>query len=328
VPGKESPMKKFTLAALTLFVGVCAMPRPGHAAQMALKLDGEDFTSFVAAPNSDVLTKSIGSNLTIEAWINPAANLATDTHPGNEYIILNKEDSYEISVRNNDVAAPGTFQAAIQPLGASWAWTEDDASGFPTEALVEDRAIPVNKWTHVAVTYDGLVIRCYVNGKLYTKSNYPDADGNKGVIGYDQGGSMGLATLKIGRRGRGAADHSIFNGLIDEVRISKVLRYDEKGFAVPTDEFKPDADTVLLYHFNEASTSAEDLKNVKAKLDAVKATADDGSGATTDDGSPPLSADVKAVVKDASTFANDAGLINKATLVTADTPIKEAASVP
>jgi len=312
-------MKKFTLAALALMVGVCAVPRTGHAAQMALKLDGEDFTSFVAAPNGDVLTKSIGSNLTIEAWINLAANLATDTHPGNEYIILNKEDSYEIAVRNSDTTVEGTFQAAIQPLGASWAWTE------ATEGTV-----PLNKWTHVATTYDGLVIRTFVNGKMTTAVDYPDADGNKGVIGYDQGGSMGTATLKIGRRGRGSEDHSIFNGLIDEVRISKVIRYKETGYTVPTEEFKPDADTVLLYHFNEASTDATDLKTLQAKFDAEYATMDDGSGAKSNDGSgaEPLSKSVKAVLKDASSFGNNAGLLNKATLVTADTPVKEVASVP
>jgi len=298
-------------------VAVCALSQAGHAAQMALKLDGEDFTSFVAAPNSDVLTKSIGSNLTIEAWINLAKNLATDTHPGNEYIILNKEDSYEIAVRNSDTATEGTFQAAIQPLGGSWAWTE------ATEGTV-----PLNKWTHVAATWDGLVIRTFVNGKLTATFDQADADGNKGVIGYDQGSSMGLATLKVGRRGRGSEDHSIFNGLIDEVRISKVIRYTEAGYTVPTEEFKPDADTVLLYHFNEASTDAVDIQQLKAKFDAVKATADDGGGQTADDTGAPLSKDVKAVVKDASQYANNAGLINKATLVTTDTPIKEAATAP
>ena len=41
-------------------------------------------------------------------------------------------------------------------------------------------------------------------------------------------------SLKVGRRVRGDVDlHSIFTGLIDEVRISKVIRYTEDGYAVP-----------------------------------------------------------------------------------------------
>ena len=38
-------------------------------------------------------------------------------------------------------------------------------------------------------------------------------------------------------------------GLIDEVRISKVARYD-KDFT-PAKRFEPDADTLALYHFDE-----------------------------------------------------------------------------
>jgi len=304
-------MKKFTLAALALFVSVCALPRPGNAAQMALKLDGEDFDSFVAAPNNDTLDKSIGSNLTIEAWINLAANLATDTHPGNEYIILNKEDSYEISVRNTDPATEGTFQAAIQPAEASWAWTE------ATEGTV-----PLNKWTHVAATWDGLLIRTFVNGKLTATVEYPGPDGGKGVVAFAQGASMGLSTLKIGRRGRGVEDHSIFNGLIDEVRISKTLRYTEKGFDVPTGEFTPDADTIVLYHFNEVSTAPEDLKALNARFDANPPSDDNGDG----DLDPAL--EIKGVIKDASVLGNNAAITKNAKLVAADTPIKEAATTP
>jgi len=116
-------MKKFTLAALALLVGVCALPRAGNAAQMALKLDGVDPDSFFAAPDNDSLDKNLGSAVTIEAWINPAANLADDTnHPANEYIILNKEDTYEISVRNDDTATEGSFQVALHPAGGGWEW--------------------------------------------------------------------------------------------------------------------------------------------------------------------------------------------------------------
>src|SRR6266536_1146476 len=109
-------MKRFTLATLALFLSVCALPRAGNAAQQALKLDGADWDSFFAAPDNDSLDKDLGSALTIEAWVNPAANLGDDNH-ANEYIILNKEDSYEISVRNDDAATEGSFQVALKPAG-------------------------------------------------------------------------------------------------------------------------------------------------------------------------------------------------------------------
>jgi hypothetical protein len=117
-------MKKFTFAALALFVSVCALPRAGNAAQvtqMALKLDGVDADSFFSAPNSPSLTKDIGSNLTVEAWVNPAANVADDTnHPANEYLIVNKEDSYEIGITNtSDPTMEGTFQVALRPAYSS-----------------------------------------------------------------------------------------------------------------------------------------------------------------------------------------------------------------
>ena len=43
-----------------------------------------------------------------------------------------------------------------------------------------------------------------------------------------------------------------FTGYIDEVRISKAVRYDveKKGFT-PDDKFKDDAETVALWHFDE-----------------------------------------------------------------------------
>ena len=304
-------MKSFTFAVLALILSVCASTRAGNAAQMALKLDGVDADSFFAAPNSPSLAKDIGSNLTVEAWVNPAVNLADDTnHPTNEYIIVNKEDAYEIAVRNDDAATPGSFQVALRPADASdgtagsWGWNDSGVM------------IPVNKWTHVAATWDGLVIRTFVNGKFAMKFDWAGPDGNKGTVADGSSGtSEGLATLKVGRRGRGGDQHSIFKGLIDEVRISKVLRYTEAGFDVPAREFTPDADTVALYHFNEANTAAADVKALKDKFAALGPTHDTGAG--NDD--PAL--DIRAVVKDESSYHNDGALTKNAALVPADTPI-------
>ena len=255
-------MKKSNLATLALFVSVCALTQLCDAAQMALKLEGDPESDFEAADHRSLDT-DLGSVFTVEAWVNPATNLGDDTHP-NEYMILNKEDSYEISVRNNDLATEGSFQVAVQPDGQPWEWWDSAET------------VPVNKWTHVAATWDGLVIRTFVNGKFLLAFDKTGAGGEKGVLRSTDD------SLKVGRRVRGGDTHSIFKGLIDEVRISKVVRYTEAGFTLPTSAFTSDADTVALYHFDEAIAGA---------------------------------------VKDASSLGNHGKLIGSALLVPANTPI-------
>jgi hypothetical protein len=299
-------MKRFTLATLVLLVGACALARPCDAAPMALRLDGDPETYF-AVPDHDSLDKSLGSALTIEAWINPTTNVADEnTHPVNEFLILNKEDSYEIGIRNSDPTAEATLQAAVRVNGGSWDWTYGEPEG----------TVPVNTWTHVAATFDGLVIRVFVNGITTFSREWPGPDGDLGVVDWEGGSSLGKATLKIGRRGRGDATHYSFIGLVDEIRISKVVRYKEEGFEVPKKAFTPDADTVALYHFDEAITAAADVQALQGKFDAQGATNDDGAG----EPGPPLV--VKAVVRDAGPLGHHGALLKNAALVAATTPIE------
>ncbi len=64
-------------------------------------------------------------------------------------------------------------------------------------------------------------------------------------------GCATAAYLPLAHRVRGAAGiHSIFDGLVDEVRISSVIRYDG-DFEIQQEGFEPDADTTALYHFDE-----------------------------------------------------------------------------
>ena len=237
-------MKKFEFVTLALFVSICALSQPCDAAQMALKLEG-DPESYFAAPDHRSFDGDIGAALTVEAWVNPAVNAG-------ENIILNKEDAYEIAVKDE------SFQTAIQPKGVGWEWWNSE------------EPVPVDTWTHVAVTWDGSTIRLFVNGKFLKDFV------KEGVLNDSPD------TFKVGRRTRGGDTHSIFTGLIDEVRISKVIRYTEAGFAVPKSAFTPDANTVALYHFDEA---------------------------------------INGTVKDASSFGNDGMLIKNAVLVPATTPI-------
>jgi len=237
-------MKNNLLKTFCLLSSVGALIPFCDAAQMALKLEG-DPESYFAAPDHRSLDGDLGTAFTVEAWVKPAINTG-------ENMILNKEDAYEIAVKDE------TFQTAVQPKGGAWEWWNSEEN------------VPVDKWTHVAVTWNGSTIRTFVNGKFLKAFDKP------GILNDSPD------TFKVGRRTRGGDTHSIFTGLVDEVRISKVVRYTEAGYPLPKSAFLPDGDTVALYHFDEA---------------------------------------VNGVVNDASGFANHGTLISKAVLVPADTPI-------
>jgi hypothetical protein len=211
-------MKKmlFCTFAITLLVSSYASAAPKN---MALELKS-DPNSFFAAPDNPVFHEKLGNTFTAEAWIFP-------TDFAGERMIVNKEDTYEFAVRNN-----GGFETALAAAGLAWDW---HASGLKVEK---------DKWSHVAVTWDGKVVLMFVNGKK--------AGGKKDIAG--KGLKITGSTFKVGRRERGGDTHSIFDGLIDEVRISKDVRYDveKKGF-MPDGKFKKDAKTVALWHFDEPS---------------------------------------------------------------------------
>jgi hypothetical protein len=193
---------------------------------MALELKS-DPESYFDVPNNAAFHTDLGNMFTAEAWI-------FTTDQAGERMVLNKEDSYEFAVREN-----GIFQTALRPAGASWNW-------HSSEVKVENE-----KWTHVAITWDGKVVRMFVNGK---KAPGEEAIEAPGLYITD-------ASFKVGRRERGGDTHSIFDGLIDEVRISKGLRY-TKDFTVQNGAFEPDANTMALYHFDEAAgKTIEDFSN-------------------------------------------------------------------
>ncbi|HIE28602.1 TPA: LamG domain-containing protein [Candidatus Poribacteria bacterium] len=203
----------FCIFAIVLLAGSYAS---AAIKNMALELKS-DPNSFFEAPDNPVFHQKLGDTFTAEAWVFSMDQVG-------ERMIVNKEDSYEFALRNN-----GMFEAALKVAGAGWDW---HSSGVKVEN---------EKWTHVAITWDGKVVRMFVDGKK--------APGEKDMAGTAL--NVTDSTFKVGRRERGGETHSIFDGLIDEVRISKGLRY-TGDYALPKGAFEPDADTMALYHFDEA----------------------------------------------------------------------------
>jgi len=119
------------------------------------------------------------------------------------------------------------------------------AGGSRSSDVGGSAELPLNEWHHLAGTYDGTTVKLYVDGKLVGSAN------KSGAIGTNSN------DITIGGNGWPA----YFNGVIDEVRISNVVRY-TANFTPQTTKFNSDSNTLLLLHFDE------------------------GSGTTTDDASP------------------------------------------
>ena len=117
--------------------------------------------------------------------------------------------------------------------------------GFPVSgsALRNTVSLALNTWHHVAFVYDGAQDRLYLDGSL--------------VISRSSTGSIGNASGNpfIGAISRTDGFPVSFQGYIDTLRISDVARYSGASFLAPIGDLASDANTQLLYNFDEASGS-------------------------------------------------------------------------
>lgn len=102
---------------------------------------------------------------------------------------------------------------------------------------------PSAAWSHVAVTMTSVLLRVFVDGVM--------KDSNAGVPSGFPSAFPGGA-LRMGRAADLAGQFA-FYGALDEVRISKAVRYPNAAFAVPAAPHAVDQDTVALWHFDEGS---------------------------------------------------------------------------
>ncbi len=146
----------------------------------ALSFDGaNDLVTVADAPGLDLST-----GMTLEAWVRPTANTGWRT-------VVTKEQVGNIVYglfSNSDTARP----SGIVSVG-------------PSQDIVRGpSALVLSSWTHLATTYDGSVLRLYVNGLLVASRNVSGAMPNSSQ------------PLQIGGNNVWA---EWFVGTIDEVRV-------------------------------------------------------------------------------------------------------------
>lgn len=194
---------------------------------------GRSFDSFALVPWNPVLDSRA---LTIEAWVwlddysaHEDATIASRWDTG-------AERSWLLAVRGRDldiVTGPREHAELMQQSGRGlllFAYQPDDAGA--TRVFYSARPIELQRWTRLAVTVDGQIVRIYLDGLL---------DSNYAVLG---GVRASRAPLLIGNwfdtrqltdfggdlRHSSVADlipHYALQGALDDLRISSVARTPE-----------------------------------------------------------------------------------------------------
>jgi Concanavalin A-like lectin/glucanases superfamily/Domain of unknown function (DUF1929)/Bacterial Ig domain/Kelch motif/Galactose oxidase, central domain len=149
----------------------------------ALSFNGIDAWVTVA----DAASLDLRSEITIEAWVNPASSSGTRT-------IVMKEAPSGL--------AYALYSAVSGQRPVGYAHTRKDNS------VAGPSALPPNTWTHVTFTYDGSTLRLYMNGSLVRSNN---TNGGANPLMITSSGAL--------RIGGNAVFGEYFRGTIDEIRI-------------------------------------------------------------------------------------------------------------
>jgi hypothetical protein len=157
----------------------------------ALSFNGTDAS--VSIPDSASLDLTNG--MTLEAWVKPSAPAS-----GQSAIVAKEQTNdpfnvvayalYSADGSGNAPSVHGTFNYRGQNYGQS-------ATGAAS--------LPTNTWSYVAGTFDGAMLRLYVNGQL----------AGSRIVTFNAPLTTTTAPLRIG----GDFANEFFAGLIDEVRV-------------------------------------------------------------------------------------------------------------
>ena len=197
----------------------------------------------------------VGANdFTLELWVKgaladnatPVASCGANTAWRGGNIVVDRDRF------NQDRRFGLSFANGRAVFGVSGAGTGD-------RSLCGTGNVLDGQWHHVAAQRrrsDGY-LWLFVDGALEAQADGPDGDvsyPDSGVPGNFCGGPCTNSDpfLVIGAEKHDAgASFPSFNGYVDELRISTMLRYPNASFSRPRAPFVPDSATAALYHFDE-----------------------------------------------------------------------------
>ena len=241
----------FTCIFLLTFIPLSAKasPPPSPAGGNYLVLDGVDDYAVLDFETFGRLLPNGTEEFTVEAWVYPTTPPDKNTagiilHQQMRMLIVNDEFQPLL----NNLANALNIE---HPEGGLILLMSSYLDGKLGTTLPFPIPLESNQWHHIAYQLNGDQITMIVNDFVKTNQQGTplghnlDARPPKDFV-------LGGFEKKIRMPVKEEQFYDSFTGYIDEVRISKDVRYDvnKKDF-IPDGKFKNDAKTVALWHFDE-----------------------------------------------------------------------------
>ncbi|WP_417387129.1 protein kinase domain-containing protein [Gimesia sp.] len=256
--------------------------------RVRIPADGKSHTVQVLKNGYETFTKQFtmkaGQEETVRVQLNALPAAGNQSLPENYALEFDGESSaVELPGLKYDGTHPFTLEATIRPLKRESEQSIDVAlmmgnvnfrvsvleenglsrflvtSGIKGEKHIRLFSHPVKRTVaahHVAAIYDGTQIRLYVNGE---QTHYSVEVSDKQNNYTPMTDSIELeqvytnAIFQIGRTTSNPTSNHSFRGIIDEVRLSSIVRYTNNF--TPEKRLKADEHTMGLYHFDEVGSN-------------------------------------------------------------------------
>jgi hypothetical protein len=227
-------MKIFTRSlSLALLAALFNFQTKAQTPGVALSYSTDDFLQL---PNN--ILNGVTGDFTIEAWVfwnGPSGNrwqrifdFGRGINGGNvdKYMYLTPSGEDQATLTNRMIFAIADF-------------------GCCEQRIVAPAELTPNTWNHIAVTLDNTnnIGTIFLNGTAVASA----------PISYDVNTILPTTQNTLGQsQYYPLFPDPFYNGVIDEFRISNVVRY-TANFTPQQTQFATDGNTVALYHFNEGS---------------------------------------------------------------------------
>ena len=215
--------------------------RPGYGRYAGAREFTRVIDSFVYAPHNPVLDPQSG--FTVEAWVFPRAFgqyedtpiAARWTQEGNEQSWLFGIVGFKIKPPATRLPSPGFHDALVfNGRAGQLVFAFQPADANQPRAYVSSQRLVIDRWTHVAATFDGSVVRIYIDGRLdaqYASLGRIQQTRAPLLIGnyFDPRRLSSFSGEMRMEPGGDENPYYAFEGILDELRISSTARSEFPG---------------------------------------------------------------------------------------------------